>query len=56
MTELVDKQDSDIEHPGGCGNVLFGDSCGDVEINVQYEKDFERREAMQDRQKNECKV
>ncbi len=42
MTELVDKQNPNIKHPGRRWDVLFRHSGGDIEINVQYEEDFER--------------
>lgn len=56
MTEFVDEQDAKVEYPRRCWNVLFRYSCCGFEINVQYEEDFERREAVQNSQKNQRKA
>ena len=42
MTKLVDKQDANIERPSRCWDGVFWESGGELEINVQYQKYFER--------------
>lgn len=46
MAKFIDKKDANIKYPSRCWNVLFGYSCCDLEINVQYEEYFESREAV----------